>query len=172
MTQQFRRVALVSVAIAIVGCLAALNAIAAPNATPRDASATTQKGTELVEKFFDLIKDGDADGLAKFLSPAFQLQRADGSFVTKDEYVADPAKVESYEIDNLQATKAGNVIVVRYDVVADVTIDGVQQSQDPAPRLSVFAKGKKGYQIVAHANFNVPEETTPTTASPTTEPPE
>ena len=158
MTQQFRRAVLVIVATAIVGCLIALNAIAAPGSAPRDASATTQKGTELVERFLDLLEDGDTDGLEKFLSSAFQIQRADGSYLTKDEYVADPAQVESYEIDNLQATKSGNVIVVRYDLIADVTIDGVQQSQDPAPRLSVFAKSKRGYQMVAHANFNVPEE--------------
>jgi hypothetical protein len=38
------------------------------------------------------------------------------------------------------------------------TINGQQQSNDPAPRLSVFEKGSKGWQIVAHANFNVPAE--------------
>ena len=52
-------------------------------------------------------------------------------------------------------TRTGKVIVVRYDVAAVVTINGVQQSRDPAPRLSVFVEGKKGWQMVAHANFNV-----------------
>ena len=158
MIHSLRRAVLLVAAIAALGAVPAINATAAPTSTPRDADVNTQKGTELVEKFFNLLKDQNAKGLEKFLSPAFQIQRADGSFLTKDEYLANPAKVESFEITNLQATKAGNVIVVRYDVIADVTIDGQQQSMDPAPRLSVFAKGKKGYQLVAHANFNVPEE--------------
>ena len=48
------------------------------------------------------------------------------------------------------------MIVARYDLVADVTIDGVKQSTNPAPRLAVFVKAKDGWQIVAYANFNVP----------------
>ena len=52
-------------------------------------------------------------------------------------------------------TRSGKVIVVRFDIAAVVTISGVQQSRAPAPRLSVFAEGKKGWQLIAHANFNV-----------------
>ena len=64
--------------------------------------------------------------------------------------------VEAYQIDNLRATRAGNVIVARYDLVVDSTINGQKQSTTPAPRLSVFVKGPKGWQIAAHANFNPP----------------
>ena len=167
MTRSLRRAALLVVALGTLAAAPAVHALAAPSAAPADADVNTQKGTTLVEKYLDLLVDGDVDGLAKFLSPAFQIQRADGSYVNREEYLDDPAKVESYEIENLRATKAGNVYVVRYDLVADVTIDGVKQSGDPAPRLSVFVKGKKGWQIAAHANFNVPEEATATT--PTTE---
>jgi hypothetical protein len=52
-------------------------------------------------------------------------------------------------------TRAGKVIVTRYEVAAVVTINGGPQSRAPAPRLSVFNKGKHGWQMVAHANFNV-----------------
>ena len=168
MTQTMRRAALLALA-AITFAFPATGAWGAPAAAPRDASAETQKGTELVEEFFNLLLDEDEKGLAKFLSPAFQIQRADGSYLNRDEYLEAPAKVESYEIEDLRATKTGGVYVVRYDVVADVTIDGVQQSNAPAPRLSVFVKGKGGWQIVAHANFNVPEDEATTT---TTEPDE
>jgi len=166
--RSIRRVVVLIVAVAALGGVPTVGALAAPSAAPRDADVNTQKGTELVEKFFNLLVDKDTKGLAKFFSPAFQIQRADGSYLNREEYLDNPATVESYEISNLRATKAGNVYVVRYDVVADVTIDGVRQSGDPAPRLSVFVKGKKGWQIVAHANFNVPEEapTTTTTVAP------
>jgi hypothetical protein len=145
----------------LAGAIAALTLALTPAAgavVHSDASADTQKGTELAEKFFTIIKDQDLDALQKFLSPAFQIQRADGSYLTKDEYLENPAKVESFELSEFQVTRAGKTLIVRYDSVADVTIDGVQQSADPAPRLSVFVKGKKGWQIVAHANFNVPAE--------------
>jgi hypothetical protein len=165
MTLSIRRAVLLVALVGVLGGVPVVHAVAAPSAAPRDADVNTQKGTALVEKFFNLLEDHDIKGLKKFLSPAFQIQRADGSYLTKDEYLANPAKVESFEITNLQATKAGDVYVVRYDVIADVTIDGKQQSMDPAPRLSVFVKGKHGYQIAAHANFNVPEETASTTTT-------
>jgi hypothetical protein len=142
----------------VLTALALALAPAAGAVVRSDASADTQKGTELVEKFFTIIKDQDLKALEKFLSPAFQIQRADGSYLTKDEYLENPAKVESFELSGFQVTRAGKTLIVRYDSAADVTIDGVQQSTDPAPRLSVFVKSKKRWQIVAHANFNVPAE--------------
>jgi hypothetical protein len=169
MTQTTRRAALLVLA-AVSLAVPAAGAWAAPSVSPRDASAETQKGTELAEEFLNLLQDEDEKGLAKFLSPAFQIQRADGSYLNREEYLEAPAKVEFYEIEDLRATKTGNVYVVRYDLIADVTIDGVQQSTAPAPRLSVFVKGKGGWQIAAHANFNVPEAEATTTT--TTEPDE
>jgi len=148
------------VAVATLAIAVTAGATSAGAATPapagRDAAATEAKGDRLVRRFLDLLQAGDLPGLRAFLSPAFQLQRADGSFVNKAEYLKAPAKVESYEIDNLRVTRRGSVIVARYDLVIDSTINGVQQSSDPAPRLSAFTKGNDGWQIVAHANFNSP----------------
>ena len=138
--------------------LAAMPAAAVVASVPQGAKDNTAEGTELVERFFDLLVDGDIGEMAKLLSPAFQLQGADGGFLTEDEFLQSPPEIESYEIDNIQVTRAGNVLVARYDVTAVVTIDGVAQSRDPAPRLSVFMKVKKRWQMVAHANFNVPAE--------------
>jgi len=102
-----------------------------------------------------LLQARDATGSAKFLSPSFQLQGADGGYLGRDEFLANPSQVQSYDLSNVRVTRAGNVIVARYDVAAVVTINGVPQSRAPAPRLSVFTKGKHGWQMVAHANFNV-----------------
>jgi hypothetical protein len=145
------RAALVAVAVTLAG--SALGTTATPSAAAR--AADTTKGTKLVAQFFDLIKEGDAKGLERYLSPAFQLQGADGGFLTKEDFLANPPKIDSYRLSGVRGTRTGNVIVVRYDVAAVVTINGIQQSRDPAPRLSVFAEGKKGWQMVAHANFNV-----------------
>src|SRR5438270_6196455 len=137
----FRR-AVVLVATVVVVAWGALGAAAAPVVAARDTNVTT--GTHLVQRFFDLLKTGDTTGLETFLSPAFQLQGADGGFLTKEEFISNPSKVQSYQLSNVRVTRAGDVIVVRYDVAAVVTINGAQQSRAPAPRLSVFARAKKG----------------------------
>jgi hypothetical protein len=146
-----RAVVLVVAAVTLAG--GAVGAAAAPSAATSNADST--KGTKLVDRFFDLLKNADAAGLEQFLSAAFQLQGADGGFLTKADFLASPPKIQSYQLSGVRVTRTGKVIVVRYDVAAVVTINGVQQSRDPAPRLSVFVKGKTGWQIVAHANFNV-----------------
>jgi hypothetical protein len=148
---------LVATAASLAG-VPAVAAATAPSTTPRATGANTAQGTTLVERFFDLLVEGDATGLEKLLSPAFQLQGADGGFLDKKDFLESPPEVEAYQLSNVRVTRAGTVIVVRYDVAATVTIDGVEQSRDPAPRLSVFTRGKKGWQMIAHANFNVPAQ--------------
>lgn len=145
-------IALAISAVATLGAASSANA----EASRAPSRSTRTQGEKLADQFLGLLKDKDAAGLRRFLSPAFQLQRADGTFANKAEYLKAPAVVESYEIDNLRATRAGSVIVARYDLVVDATIDGQPQSTAPAPRLSAFVKGSKGWQIVAHANFNTP----------------
>ena len=134
-------------------------AAAAPVGTVVTASSTAADqvlGTRLVNKFFGLLVAGDKAGLAAFLSPAFQVQRANGVGSDKAAYLANPPAVEAYELSDLVATRAGTSLVVRYTVTASETIDGQLLKKDPAPRLSVFringATGK--WQLLAHANFN------------------
>jgi Domain of unknown function (DUF4440) len=156
-TSRRRRARALTIAIAI-SAAATLGFASSADAEPARAPAGSRQtdGAKLADQFLELLRDKDAAGLRRFLSPAFQLQRADGTFATKAEYLKAPAVVEAYQIDNLRATRSGSVIVARYDLVVDSTIDGQKQSTAPAPRLSVFVKGPKGWQIVAHANFNTP----------------
>jgi hypothetical protein len=141
--------------------------VAAPTAHAAGSTSDEAQGQKLLERFLDALHP-DADGevdiaeLKKFLSPAWTLQRANGTSSTKPEYLEAPALVESYEIQNLDVTRDGPVLVARYEVVVDSTINGQPQSSNPAPRLSVFFKGPKGWQMVAHANFNELVETPPT----------
>jgi len=156
--QQVGRV--MAAAVLIVTSVVAVASTATADVSP-ETQANTEKAEELVTEFFDLVAvDADPADLKAFLSPAFILQRADGSFADKAAYLEDPSIVESYEITDLQATRTGPVIVARYTVVVDSTIGGRKQATDPAPRLSVFVKGKDGWQIVAHSNFNslLPEQ--------------
>jgi hypothetical protein len=120
-----------------------------PNPTNR------QLATELIK----ILHEKDTKALKAFLSPAFLIQRADGSWLTKEQYLEKPAVIESYEITDIHGTREGNVRVVRYTVTTMQTIDGQLYSNDPVPRLSTYVKYRKTWRIIAHANFNAPAKT-------------
>lgn len=96
----------------------------------------------------------DAAGLQRFLSPAFEVQRADGSAAGKSAYLAALPTVTAFTITSLAATQAGAVIVVRYLATATGIVNGKPYTPGPAPRLSVFAWTGVRWQLAAHANFN------------------
>jgi hypothetical protein len=113
----------------------------------------------LASEFLRLLHAKDTAGLKSFLSPAFLLQRPDGTWLTKSQYLASPAVIESYTVTDVHGTRTGDVRVIRYTVQTKQTVDGQLLSADPVPRLSTYVMVKKSWQIVAHANFNAPAPT-------------
>jgi ketosteroid isomerase-like protein len=145
------RIAIMSCLIVATGALAASPAAAAPRAPSSDDVTT---GKALVTQFFTLIQKKDTAGLDKMLSPAFQLERADGTGSGKAEYLKALPTLNSFELSDFSASRVGNVLVVRYLATATGVVNGKPYAPGPAPRLSVFARNGKKWQIVAHANFN------------------
>jgi len=123
------------------------------NPAPRltDPTATA---SPLVNRFFNLIEHSDVKGLQRFLSPAFQLERADGSGGTKAEYLANLPTITKFSISDLAATQTDSVLVVRYQATIEGIVNGKPATPGPAPRLSVFSRSGKEWRLVAHANFN------------------
>lgn len=122
-----------------------------PNATPE---AT---GRALVERFFEMIsKDSPDRELDAFLSPAFQICRADGSFANKQEYLANPAKVESFTIaeDGFRAYRDGPVLTVRFALDVDERIDGGDVAAMQAMRSGTFLEADGRWRLVSWCNFN------------------
>jgi len=146
-------VVLVLAALALTVFLAApASAASAPRLKDPDAT-----GEKLATKFLTLIQNKDTKGLTAFLDPSFQLQRADGTGATKSEYLANPATLTTWKIGpQLTAVQAGDVLTVRWQLEANVQIDGAQYRTTEAPRLSVFRWDGREWRIVSHANFNVP----------------
>jgi hypothetical protein len=148
-----------SVAVAVIAALALAALVAAPASAasaPRlkDPDAT---GEKLATKFLTLLQSGDRKGLAAFLDPAFQIQRADGTGANRSEYLANPAKVSTFTLGpEVAAMQHGDVLVVRWQLEVDVTVDGQQYSKTEAPRMSVFRWDGRQWRLVSHANFNVP----------------
>jgi hypothetical protein len=126
---------------------------------PSAATAKSKNGLgeQLVNRYLSQLQHHDVQGLKKFLSPAFQLQRADGTRVTKSEYLSDLPTLNSYTISNLRQTKAKNVLVATYQLASDLVVDGVPYQPGYQPRLATFVHGKKSWQLVSYANFASPQ---------------
>jgi hypothetical protein len=152
MTRRLRLALLVTTLAFVAGaCNTAAPAGTSPAPTSEDPATVAQP---LATKLFQLLHDKDTAGLEAFLSPAFTLQRADGSVANKADFIQRPADVLEFTISGLTATQTGDVLVARY--MADVvgTANGRPYSPGPAPRMSVFLWNGSAWQLVAHANFN------------------
>src|SRR3954447_4907233 len=107
--------------------------VAAPAAAKLGPNPTNR---QLATEFLKVLHAKDYKALKAWLSPAFLLQRADGSWLTKAEYLKNPAVIESYKVTDIHGTRTrtGDVRVLRYTVTTKQTVNGVLQSQDPVPR--------------------------------------
>lgn len=114
-------------------------------------------GRRLAQRFFDLLasEDNRAD-LDAFLSPAFQICRADGTFANKQEYLANPARVGTFRIarDGFRAYQDGPVLTVRFLIDIDETIDGGRIQALRAVRTGTFLFEGGRWRLVSWCNFN------------------
>lgn len=152
-------------ATVLAACLLAVALIAGPSQVVSDAPAAKLKSgvlkgwptkQRLATEFLRLLKNEDKPGLRRFLDPAFLLQRGDGSFLNKQEYLKDPALVSAFQVRNIVATYNGNVRVIRFEAKTDQIIDGNQVPGVFIPRLSTFKKTGKLWRLISHANFLPP----------------
>lgn len=117
-------------------------------------ASPTATGSSLVNQYFELLEKRDVSGLERFLSPAFQVVRADGSTSRKATYLSNFPVVKSFTITGVVATQSNGTLVVRYLVTATGVANGKPYTPGPAPRLSVFDWNRTRWQLAAHANFN------------------
>jgi hypothetical protein len=144
-----------ALAVAVVALVMAPGATGAPvSGRPPQSSNPTGTAKQLVNQFFVLLAHKDRAGLQRFLSPAFQVQRADGSGAEKKDYLANLATINQFHITQLRATRADGTLVVRYLARVEGVVNGKPYTPGPAPRLSVFVWDGKRWQLAAHANFN------------------
>ncbi|PWU24370.1 MAG: hypothetical protein C5B48_06740 [Candidatus Rokuibacteriota bacterium] len=144
----------------LVACILALTfsprlSAASTASRPAPRYANPVAGAKpLVLRFFVLLERKNRAGLERFLSHAFQVQRADGSASGKAAYLANLPSVIKFYISDLVATQAGSTLVARYLARVEGRVNGKAYTPGPAPRLSVFAWNGKRWQLAAHANFN------------------
>ena len=107
----------------------------------------------LLTQFFDLLEAKDVDGLARYLSPAFVLQRTDGTTVTKAEYLASPSTVNALTLHEVDGTRVRNVRVIHALVTSDTVIEGQPVLSTNSPRLATYEWNGKRWQMTSYANF-------------------
>ncbi len=112
---------------------------------------------ETQNAFFGALAERDQEALDSLLSPAFQLVRADGSSATKEQYLANPATMDSFELTDFVTTRQGDLIVARFMGATAETIDGQTYNTEPAPRFAVMQEENGQWRIIAQVNFNVPQ---------------
>ena len=148
-----RRVGLLGVVVLLALGSLGFTSHGSRTAAPR-RSDPVATATPLVNRFFNVLQSHDTKGLDRFLSPAFQIERADGSGATKAQYLANLPTINSFSISNVTATQTGSVLVVRYLATIEGVVNGKRATPGPAPRISVFVRSGRTWQLVAHANFN------------------
>jgi hypothetical protein len=105
-------------------------------------------------RFYNLLERKDAAGLKRLLSPAFQLQGADGTGFNKSQFLSHLPNISKFKLSRVAATQGGSVLVVRYLVAVEGVASGKRFTPGPAPRLTVFSWDGKAWRLAAHANFN------------------
>lgn len=141
--------------------------VPATSASTTAEKADVQIAEESAEKFFSLLQRNDVEGLNTFLSPGFQIIRADGSTADKPQYLENPADVSNFELTDFSVGRQGDAIVALYTVTTTEEIDRQLYTDQPRQRLSVFVDNDGQWQLIAHANLNTPtEDTEPVTQSP------
>jgi len=142
---------IVGAVVALV--LTAASAQAAPRPSSPQMAQRDVANAVLAAEFLRINQAGDGVALRRLLSPDFLLQRSDGTYLTRAQYLLRPSKIEAYELSDVVGTRTGDVRVIRYTLVATIEIDGKQISHDPAPRLSAFVWRGGAWRLIAHANF-------------------
>ena len=136
--------------IAVISTVVSLSAEAP--ATADDMMDTARK---LLIEFTEAVLAGP-ETLAPILAPEYQIMRTNGVGYDRDGYLNRGASTISAKPDfsheDIVATKSDDVLVVRYFLRIDETIDG-KPVKKRAPRLTVFRKIGDVWKVVSHSNF-------------------
>jgi ketosteroid isomerase-like protein len=118
------------------------------------APAFAADADDAVKGWLDAVSSPDEAALTAVLAPEFQILRSDGRGYDRADYLGTGRSHQARPPvpRDLVATASGDVLVVRYILDVEQTIDG-GTVVGAAPRLTVFRKDGDRWLVVAHANF-------------------
>ena len=147
-------------ALSLVAAAFAFTLLILPRPAPAGDATLQELGETAVRHFLDAVASADAEILAAVLAPEFQIMRANGAGYTRAEYLTESFPsvriAGTPVIEELVATRDGDLLVTRYKLAIEEEIEG-QHVSHLAPRLTVFRRVGSGWLVVAHANFAQPE---------------
>lgn len=137
--------------------IAALAGISALAVSVGNAAATVEISEEealkALDPWADALFSGDPAKIEKVLAPEYQILRSDGTGHDKASYLKSlPRQQVRSKFSDIVATGAGDVMVLRYRIETNQTIEG-KAVEAISPRLSVFRKVDGHWLISSHANF-------------------
>lgn len=142
-----------------VGAFATTGATGATKADPQTKVPLLHgepSNKRLASEFLLMLEAEDMVGLKAFLAPQFLLQRGDGNYLNKQQYLADPSEVDSFKIRGVVGTRAGDFRVIRFEANTKQRIEGKEVAGGWIPRLSTFVKNEGVWTLISHANFLLP----------------
>jgi hypothetical protein len=113
---------------------------------------STEEALKALDPWADALFTGDPVVIEKVLAPEFQILRSDGRGHDKVSYLkALPKQRIRSKFSDIIATGTGDLMVLRYRLGTDQTIEG-KEVKGISPRLSVFRRKGGRWLISAHAN--------------------
>lgn len=155
MIKKFLVVALfTAVTLSVAPPTSAVSVAAGTSSSVQTSKRLDELGERLTNKYYTLLQSKDIRGLREFLSPAFQLQRANGTGADRSEYLADLPTISDFAVSDLVTTRVGDTLVVRFVATVAGSVDGSGFTPGPAPRISTYVRNDGRWRLVSHANFN------------------
>ncbi|MFZ5675590.1 MAG: nuclear transport factor 2 family protein [Pseudomonadota bacterium] len=137
-----------------IAALAAISALAAGAGSAAAAvEVSEEEALKALDPWADALFSRDPAKIEKVLAPEYQILRSDGTGHDKTSYLKSlPNQKVRSKFSDIVARGAGDVMVLRYRIETDQTIEG-KTVEANSPRLSVFRRVDGQWLISAHANF-------------------
>lgn len=142
--------------IALSLALCAMPAVALARTPDQVLHTKTSSGRALMTAYSELLVAKDKAAIARLLSPAFQIQRADGSHANRAQYLAKLPDLRAFSFAGLTQARANGIVTVRMEATATLFVNGAMYSPKPAPQMAVFRWTGARWLLLAQGNFNLP----------------
>jgi hypothetical protein len=121
--------------------------------TAHAEEAPADEAAKALGPWADALFSGDPKRVAAVLAEEFQILRSDGIGYGKASYLEHLPKLKKpLTFHDIEATRTGAIMVVRYLVDTDEVING-KTVLGTSPRLTVLRAEGAGWLVVSHANF-------------------
>jgi hypothetical protein len=140
----------------LVLALCAVPAFGAAKTPDQVLHTKASSGRALMTAYSNLLVAKDKAAIARLLSPAFQIQRADGSHASRAQYLATLPDLRAFSFADLTQARSNGIVTVRTAATATLFVNGAMYNPKPAPQMTVFRWTGERWLLLAQGNFNLP----------------